>query len=421
MKKAESSIQGERTISVSWQGGGDIKPEGASDWTIDALKEAAFNFPAKVANVPQRTYAIITKYTALRSYQEQASLGTPMDYEIAGVYTSSLLEAYLEYKSIWKEIQLMTWDVEHDLKILQARPHSSGMEQYAKCLKDCHDAAATAKPTDTTTNAKPDTSLKPNPVQPYGADLFGLDTARTDCRFEMIKIVREVDAVTLDPKVAIDSSRINRFLNPSIFRLLVPKALPPPPQEPAGTLYVSAVGRALWSGDRSQQHKRFLEALPKHANLAGSFQYSSEAAGDLIDSGAEFQTSLDFLTREMPRPTRIILSYMAEGFIDAISMDYGPTRAKLCTSKNDAPSQDLDCRGKVTKISVGMNTYNGAGSGFELTGLKVWPENQNSQQSGTATRWFDMSAPAGMSLRGFAVVKGSYIDKVNAIWGVDPL
>lgn len=55
MKKAESEIQGERTISVSWQGGGDIKPENATDWTIDALKDAAFTFPAKVAQVPQRT------------------------------------------------------------------------------------------------------------------------------------------------------------------------------------------------------------------------------------------------------------------------------------------------------------------------------------------------------------------------------
>lgn len=31
-----------------------------------------------------------------------------------------------------------------------------------------------------------------NPLHAYSADLYGLDQAKRDCRFEMIKIVREV-------------------------------------------------------------------------------------------------------------------------------------------------------------------------------------------------------------------------------------
>lgn len=50
--------------------------------------------------------AIITKYSALRSYQELSNRGTPLDYENAGVYTNALLDAYLEYKSIWKDLQI---------------------------------------------------------------------------------------------------------------------------------------------------------------------------------------------------------------------------------------------------------------------------------------------------------------------------
>lgn len=34
--------------------------------------------------------------------------------------------------------------------------------------------------------------LPPNKLVPYKGDLFELDKARRDCRFEMIKIVREV-------------------------------------------------------------------------------------------------------------------------------------------------------------------------------------------------------------------------------------
>lgn len=45
--------------------------------------------------------------------------------------------------------------------------------------------------------------MAPNALQAYPADLFGLDYAKCDCRFEMIKIVREVGApernVRLEP------------------------------------------------------------------------------------------------------------------------------------------------------------------------------------------------------------------------------
>lgn len=38
----------------------------------------------------------------------------------------------------------------------------------------------------------PEPPMPPNDLVPYEADIFGLEDARRDCRFEMIKIVREV-------------------------------------------------------------------------------------------------------------------------------------------------------------------------------------------------------------------------------------
>jgi DNA primase len=64
--------------------------------------------------------------------------------------------------------------------------------------------------------------LPPNKVEPYPADAFGLDKAARECRFEMIKIVREVNEVTYDPKVATDPYRNYRYLSPNVFRLLLP-------------------------------------------------------------------------------------------------------------------------------------------------------------------------------------------------------
>jgi hypothetical protein len=52
--------------------------------------------------------AILTKYTSLRSFHEQTVKGSPLDYEIAGIYTNALLDAYVEYKSMWGDLNQST-------------------------------------------------------------------------------------------------------------------------------------------------------------------------------------------------------------------------------------------------------------------------------------------------------------------------
>jgi hypothetical protein len=64
--------------------------------------------------------------------------------------------------------------------------------------------------------------IAPNPLVPYKPSIFGLDKARRDCRFEMIKIVKEVDEVAINPKAAIDPTRTWQYMSPAIFRLLLP-------------------------------------------------------------------------------------------------------------------------------------------------------------------------------------------------------
>ena len=64
--------------------------------------------------------------------------------------------------------------------------------------------------------------LPPNEMKLYSADEIGIDEAKRACRLEMIKIVREVDEVTDNPKVATDPLRNWRYLSPHIFRMLLP-------------------------------------------------------------------------------------------------------------------------------------------------------------------------------------------------------
>ena len=48
--------------------------------------------------------AILTKYENLRSFQLIQPKIFPLNYEVASLYTSDLLDAMVAYKNIWKDI-----------------------------------------------------------------------------------------------------------------------------------------------------------------------------------------------------------------------------------------------------------------------------------------------------------------------------
>ncbi|CAH0027028.1 unnamed protein product [Clonostachys rhizophaga] len=242
-KDDNSTLKNAKTnIKVTWSGGGDIRDDNIKEWNLQALKEVAMSFPDAVAACPQRSSAILTKYTSLRSFHEQTRKGSPLDYENAGVYTAALYDAYTDYKMIWGEIQIMIQKLNLQEIQLYIREASPSLKKYAAMIAEtqlkkeaAYKAAIEERKANEDLNAlvrmaggnqqpaKPiDKPLPANAVQPYDPDVFGLEVAASDCRFEMIKIVREVDAVTRDPQVACDPSRTGQYLSPSVFRLLVP-------------------------------------------------------------------------------------------------------------------------------------------------------------------------------------------------------
>ncbi|EGU75685.1 hypothetical protein FOXB_13793 [Fusarium oxysporum f. sp. conglutinans Fo5176] len=191
-------------ISVTWSGGGDIRNDNIKEWTLESLKAVAMSFPDAVAVCPQR-------YTSLRSYHEQTRKGSPLDYENAGVYTAALYDAYTDYKMMWgqihtmiggfnrNEIRLFTRealtipkDFDEDMK-KDYKNKESHYNERVKAREEAENAAALAPYTlNKTRDHKPiEKPLPINKFEPYKADIFGLEKAAHDCRFEMIKIVRE--------------------------------------------------------------------------------------------------------------------------------------------------------------------------------------------------------------------------------------
>lgn len=105
IKSSEIAQHTETTVSVSWSGGGVLKrPEEV--WNISTVTAAASKFADLVAQTPQRTSAILTRYTSLRSFVIDQKDLSPLNYDNAGVYTADLLDAYMDYKLHWKNINI---------------------------------------------------------------------------------------------------------------------------------------------------------------------------------------------------------------------------------------------------------------------------------------------------------------------------
>ena len=111
INKESTDKSTETTIAVNWAGGGSIKaPE--EPWTIETMTKAAAAFPDLVAMTPQRTYAILTKYTALESFQRQTRRYSILDYENASIYTNMLMDHFMDYKVMWKQISQATYELQ---------------------------------------------------------------------------------------------------------------------------------------------------------------------------------------------------------------------------------------------------------------------------------------------------------------------
>ncbi|KAF2793408.1 hypothetical protein K505DRAFT_417828 [Melanomma pulvis-pyrius CBS 109.77] len=96
----------ECTVSVSWMGGGQIKDE-TTTWDLDSMHKAAAAFPAKVASCPQRTWAILTKYKANRSFVmwSKTSSFKALEYDQISSFTAELFDNFMEYKLLIKQLQ----------------------------------------------------------------------------------------------------------------------------------------------------------------------------------------------------------------------------------------------------------------------------------------------------------------------------
>ncbi|RYN93450.1 hypothetical protein AA0119_g9487 [Alternaria tenuissima] len=204
----------ETTIMVNWSGGGHIKPM-EQQWDIQSLMAAAARFPDLVADCPQRTYAILTKYDSLRSFvAEKPASYTALQYENAQVYTSTLLDSFVSYKSLYKRLGEQIFGVQG--KLLEITPWSDEEQKKVSSY-----STAVIK----MGNKNKDTGLYPfqESESNFEASIKGLSDARTAVRRQMARIVNEVDLMERDPKLATDEDHVESYQNPVAFEARLPK------------------------------------------------------------------------------------------------------------------------------------------------------------------------------------------------------
>jgi hypothetical protein len=119
-------------------------PPDTTKWDIESLKKTALAFPDAVAACPERINAIITKYTALRSFHEQNQRGFPLSYENAGFHAHELLDSYSDYKVISSSLRTLMTDVHRNGSKLVEQNKRPELAELADKIQKAFDARKSA-------------------------------------------------------------------------------------------------------------------------------------------------------------------------------------------------------------------------------------------------------------------------------------
>lgn len=270
----------ETTIQVSWCGGGHIKPM-EQQWDIKSLMQAAARFPDLVADCPQRTYAILTKYDSLRSFvaRKPASY-TPLQYENAQIYTNALLDSFMTYKSVYKRLGEQVFNIQgKTLEIVPWAPEDGSTETTSTEV-----AAPSQKNSD---------GLYPyvEDLSRFEATMKGLSEARRAIRRQMARIVNEVDVIEKDPKLATDEDHQEPFQSPVTFETRLPVVEIPRKLRPKSD---PLTGKRIMAKTQTEEdQKKELEALEDAENMPSLYAASDDLAQDE-------RAALDKLKEENP-------------------------------------------------------------------------------------------------------------------------
>lgn len=211
---------------VSWTGGGEIRKSSSTGWTIESMAAAAFGFPERVRRCPQRTqyvFAFIEPSQAMLALTDDKQRDSDQVHgpEVIPEHnqqgdTSGLRECWCVHHFLTGSLHGLQGDLEkHSEKY--GKPCSSysvvkweltvtvtedhGLNSTILIKRDAADQASKdiqkmkEKFSSLLKGQEPAPTFSHIPDEAYEPTLIGLETARLDCRFQMIRIVEEVGII----------------------------------------------------------------------------------------------------------------------------------------------------------------------------------------------------------------------------------
>lgn len=343
----------ETTIQVSWCGGGHIKPM-EQPWNIQSVMQAAARFPSLVANCPQRTHAILTKYDSLRSFvSRKPAAYSPLQYENAQIYTNVLMDAFMSYKSLYKRLGDDVYRIQAKTLEIEAwkdpAPEGETKTESTQAKTKLGQAAASGDPVALAAAKKYAAAVAAaNDTKRFDADLRGIADARKFIRRQMVYIVNEVDLIEKDPKVATDEDHDEPFQAPLLFETRlpvtkIPDALRPNSNPPGGKRIMAKTqteedlereqkereewendSPALYSMDQdltTEETTAFDEVRKKVPQIGKHLTVSKAIPTLKTEEGTVFFNNLEFLYPEW-QPESITIGMTKRGVVGSVEVIY---------------------------------------------------------------------------------------------------
>ncbi|KIX97111.1 uncharacterized protein Z520_07225 [Fonsecaea multimorphosa CBS 102226] len=214
--------QATTSIRIQWRGGGQIKNHDFP-WGMDSLILIANAFPSMVAVKPAKIRAVLTPYTALKSFHDHRlanpRIPLPLTYDHCAIYTSTLYEDFMAFQDLCEKLNAMIKDPQDyrnrdddktkmntQKAALQNGEAPPGTRRNTIVSLDMNDPASDAW-TDQKTRALMDLDVILRDTSPkltnMDPDPQKLSMMRLLCRSSMIYIQEQAAALVVDPEKSI--------------------------------------------------------------------------------------------------------------------------------------------------------------------------------------------------------------------------
>ncbi|CEL63331.1 hypothetical protein RSOLAG1IB_05375 [Rhizoctonia solani AG-1 IB] len=428
--------QTETSIFVNWSGGGQIKPAD-EQWTLDAVFRAAAGFPNRVAQYPQRCWAILTWYPNNFSFLN-SNLKSIRVRNFANVqqYAADLLDDFMHYKSNLRIIEnVLDEPIEYGVGPGERPVDVRAQDLVNSRIKIKAEMAKIVKVIEAL-DKDPVAGMKykPSDIEPPEVWATRLPVQRTTLDAdhpELAPISESINNVLQGFNfVWTDNEKERAELARQIQNPRPPQSKPPVPPPPPPHIVLPKAREGM-----TKQDLEWVDSYDNRRKYAGFlFDQSGGIPDQSISFNDVFEIEQSSLSQTWPTKLELRLTKRDDKSVFVcyrLSYSGSPPKeiknghtedlAKVPTNKNDELIlDDLSSTSRIIGVRIAIG--NDKGSLHRINSIEIDVKDGQRQGIGTIANGdvvVSCSAPEGFGLKGFyGNSKGSEsIERIGVIWG----